>query len=164
MLNSRVLMNESPRYGRQFWSLCQPICHIIGVFSEHRELCMYGTVTQTKTLGAGPMSSSVPRRLLSRSLIMRLVWGCLLINGTMANTNNTRGRSEPYLIWTRFQYQIIFERIIILGNGARCDLDEYRRASARTFRHILINCSLLLSLTGLRQRLPNPLPDPGLWL
>ena len=49
-------------------------------------------------------------------------------------------------------------------DGARRDLDEYRRASARTFRHILMNCSLLLSLTGIRQRLPNPLPDPGLWL
>ena len=42
------------------------------------------------------------------------------------------------------------------------DLDEYSRASARTFRHLLMNCSLLLSLTGIRQRLPNPLPDPGL--
>ena len=51
-------------------------------------------------------------------------------------------------------------------DGARRDLDENRRASARTFRHILMNCSLLLSLTGtgLRQRLPNPLLDPGLWL
>ena len=49
-------------------------------------------------------------------------------------------------------------------DGARRDLDEYHRASARTFRHILMNCSLLLSLTGIRQRLPNPLPDPGLWL
>ena len=46
----------------------------------------------------------------------------------------------------------------------RRDLDEYRRASAKTFRHILMNCTLLLSLTGIRQRLPNPLPDPGLWL
>jgi hypothetical protein len=49
-------------------------------------------------------------------------------------------------------------------DGARRDLDEYCRASARTFHHILMNCSLLRSLTGLRQRLPNPLPDPGLWL
>jgi hypothetical protein len=30
-------------------------------------------------------------------------------------------------------------------DGARRDLDEYRRASAKTFRHILMNCSLLLS-------------------
>ena len=44
-------------------------------------------------------------------------------------------------------------------DGARRDLDEYHRASARTFRHILMKCSLLLSLTGLRQRLHNPLPD-----
>jgi hypothetical protein len=49
-------------------------------------------------------------------------------------------------------------------DGARCDLDEYCLASARTFCHVLMNCSLLLSLTGPRQRLPNQLLDPGLWL
>ena len=43
-------------------------------------------------------------------------------------------------------------------DGARRDVDEYKRASARTFRHILMNCTLLLTLTGLRQRLPDPLP------
>ena len=44
--------------------------------------------------------------------------------------------------------------------GTRRDLDEYRRASSNTF----LNYTPLLSLTGLRQRLPNPLPDPGLGL
>jgi hypothetical protein len=41
-------------------------------------------------------------------------------------------------------------------DGAGRDVDEYKRASARTFRHILVNCTLLLTLTGLRQRLPDP--------
>ena len=44
-------------------------------------------------------------------------------------------------------------------NGASRDVDEYKRASARTFCHILMNCTLLLTLTGLRQRLPDPLPE-----
>jgi hypothetical protein len=48
-------------------------------------------------------------------------------------------------------------------DGTRRDLDEYRCASSRTFRHILMNCTLLLSHTGLLQRLPDRLPDPGLW-
>jgi hypothetical protein len=43
-------------------------------------------------------------------------------------------------------------------DGAGRDVDEYKRASARNFRHILMNCTLLLTLTGLRQRLPDPLP------
>ena len=34
-------------------------------------------------------------------------------------------------------------------DGAGRDVDEYKRASARTFRHILMNCTLLLTLTGL---------------
>ena len=42
-------------------------------------------------------------------------------------------------------------------DGAGRDVDEYKRASARTFRHIRMNCTLLLTLTGLRQRLPDPL-------
>ena len=48
----------------------------------------------------------------------------------------------------------------VLGGAGR-DADEYKRASARTFRHILMNCKLLLTLTGLpsRQRLPDPLPE-----
>jgi hypothetical protein len=41
----------------------------------------------------------------------------------------------------------------------RRDVDEYKRASARTFRHILMNCTLLLPLTGLRQQLPDSLPE-----
>ena len=46
-------------------------------------------------------------------------------------------------------------------DGAGRDVDEYKRATARTFqwRHILMNCTLLLTLTGLRQRLPDPLPE-----
>ena len=44
-------------------------------------------------------------------------------------------------------------------DGAGRDVDEYKRASARTFCHILMNCTFLLTLTGLRQRLPDPLPE-----
>ena len=44
-------------------------------------------------------------------------------------------------------------------DGAGHDVDEYKRATARTFHHILMNCTLLLTLTGLRQRLPDPLPE-----
>jgi hypothetical protein len=44
-------------------------------------------------------------------------------------------------------------------DGAGRDVDEYKRISARTFRHILMNCTFLLALTGLRQRLPDPLPE-----
>ena len=46
-------------------------------------------------------------------------------------------------------------------DGAGRDGDEYKRASAaRTFRHILMNCSrLLLTLTSLRQRVLDPLPE-----
>jgi hypothetical protein len=44
-------------------------------------------------------------------------------------------------------------------DGAGHDVDEYKRATARTFRHILMNCMFLLTLTGLRQRLPDPLPE-----
>ena len=36
---------------------------------------------------------------------------------------------------------------------------QVRRREDVLTRHILINCTLLLTLTGLRQRLPNPLPD-----
>ena len=45
-------------------------------------------------------------------------------------------------------------------DGAGRDGDEYKykRASARTFRHILMNCTLLLTLTGLLQRLPAMIP------
>ena len=45
-------------------------------------------------------------------------------------------------------------------DGVGRDADEYKRARAKTFGHILKNCTLLLTLTGLRQCLPNPLPDP----
>ena len=45
-------------------------------------------------------------------------------------------------------------------DGAGRDVDEYKCASARTFRYILMNCTLLLTLTDLRQRLPDPLPEP----
>ena len=34
-------------------------------------------------------------------------------------------------------------------DGAGRDADEYKRASAKTFHHILMNCTLLLTLTGL---------------
>ena len=47
----------------------------------------------------------------------------------------------------------------IFPNMNRRDVDEYKRASARTFRHILMNCTLLLPLTGLRQQLPDSLPE-----
>ena len=36
-------------------------------------------------------------------------------------------------------------------DGAGRDVDEYKRASARTFHHILMNHTILLTLTGLRQ-------------
>jgi hypothetical protein len=48
---------------------------------------------------------------------------------------------------------------IVPPDGAGRDVDEYKRATARNFRHILMNCTLLLTLTGLRQRLPDPLPE-----
>ena len=32
-------------------------------------------------------------------------------------------------------------------DGAGRDVDEYKHATARTFRHILMNCTLLLTLT-----------------
>ena len=44
-------------------------------------------------------------------------------------------------------------------DGAGHDFDEYKRATARTFCLILMNCTLLLTLTGLRQRLPVHLPE-----
>ena len=44
-------------------------------------------------------------------------------------------------------------------DGACRDVDEYKRASARTFCHILMNCTFLLTLTGLQHRLPDPLPE-----
>jgi hypothetical protein len=51
-------------------------------------------------------------------------------------------------------------RLALLAvDGAGRDVDEYKRASARTFRHILMNCTILLTLTGLRQRLSDPLPE-----
>ena len=48
-------------------------------------------------------------------------------------------------------------------DGAGRDVDEYTRASARTFRHILMNCTLLLTLTGAsaKRRIDSGLREGG---
>ena len=74
----------------------------------------------------------------------------------------THGRLEPdaYRLLRHLSYArmtLDFQEQGLDGTGR--DGDEYKRASARTFGHILMNCTLLLNLTGLRQRLPDPLPE-----
>jgi hypothetical protein len=49
-------------------------------------------------------------------------------------------------------------------DGVGRDQEEYKRAAGRAFRRTLMNCTAMLTLSGLYQRLPDPLPGPNLAL
>jgi hypothetical protein len=74
----------------------------------------------------------------------------------------THGGLEPHACRLLRHLSYAWMTLDFQERGLNCAgryVDEYKRASARTFRHILMNCSLILTLTGLRQRLPDPLPE-----
>ena len=60
----------------------------------------------------------------------------------------------PRLYRSKCGFTSVFSRFIF-GH------ERYKPSNPRPFRlgHILMNCTLLLTLTGLRQRLPDPLPE-----
>ena len=47
-------------------------------------------------------------------------------------------------------------------DGVGRDQEEYKRAAGRAFRRTLMNCTAMLTLSGLYQRLPDPLPSLAL--